>query len=129
MNPHLFALIEYEKNGAILKERGFTLEKDEEQEMKTMEYWSKGIFESMRGDIKKELREEVKKEVREEIKKELREEIKKEVREESSVIFTLFADGKSDKEVLKAFPELTSTEVEKMRQEFEKLKIKMNAGS
>lgn len=121
MNPHLFALIEYEKNGAILKERGFTLEKDEEQEMKTMEYWSKGIFESMRGDIKKELREEVKKEVREEIKKE--------VREESSVIFTLFADGKSDKEVLKAFPELTSTEVEKMRQEFEKLKIKMNAGS
>lgn len=113
MNPHLFALIEYEKNGAILKERGFTLEKDEEQEMKTMEYWSKGIFESMRGDIKKEVREE----------------IKKEVREESSVIFTLFADGKSDKEVLKAFPELTSTEVEKMRQEFEKLKIKMNAGS
>ena len=90
---------------------------------------SKGIFESMRGDIKKELREEVKKEVREEIKKEVREEIKKEVREESSVIFTLFADGKSEKEVLKAFPELTSTEVEKMRQEFEKLKIKMNAGS
>ena len=121
--------IDYEKKGAILKERGFTLEKDEEQEMKTMEYWSKGIFESMRGDIKKELREEVKKEVREEIKKEVREDIKKEVREESSVIFTLFADGKSDKEVLKAFPELTSTEVEKMRQEFEKLKIKMNAGS
>ncbi len=112
--------------GAILKERGFTLEKDEEQEMKTMEYWSKGIFESMRGDIKKELREEVKKEVREEIKKEVREDIKKEVREESSVIFSLFADGKSDKEVLKAFPELTSTEVEKMRQEFEKLKIKID---
>ena len=107
MNPHLFALIEYEKNGAILKERGFTLEKDEEQEMKNMESWSKGIFESMRDDIA----EEVKREAREE------------GRLEGVMLFKkvnhLLAKGMSDEEILKALPDVTAEFVKDARESYE----------
>jgi predicted transposase YdaD len=115
MNPHLFALIEYEKNGAILKERGFTLEKDEEQEMKTMEYWSKGIFESMRDDIAEEVKREAREEGREEGRLEGRLEgvmlIKK--------VNHLLAKGMSDEEILKALPDVTAEFVKDARESYE----------
>ena len=127
MNPHLFALIEYEKNGAILKERGFTLEKDEEQEMKNMESWSKGIFESMRDDIaeevKREVREEAYKEVREKAYKEVSEECRSEGRLEGVMLIKkvnhLLAKGMRDEEILKALPDVTAEFLKEAREIYE----------
>ncbi|MGM9953030.1 MAG: hypothetical protein ACI32Q_06530, partial [Intestinibaculum porci] len=48
--------------------------------------------------------------------------------EEMSEIYVSFANGKSDEEVLEAFPKLTLAKVKKLRQKFEKLKIKLNRG-
>ena len=102
-----------------------------------MESWSKGIFESMRDEMMEEIKKEMDKENYKELYKESYKEayikayIKayKEGCEEVTAIFTLFADGKSDEDVLEAFPELTSTKVEKMRQQFGELKNRMNRGS
>ncbi len=89
-----------------------------------MESWSKGIFESMRDDIVKEVKKRVEKEIYYEAKAEGRIEGRKEGREE---MLTLFADlyssamaGKSDEEVLKAYPNLTLEKVKALRQAFEK---------
>lgn len=128
--------IDHKKKDAILKERKFTLNQENEMEMKDMESWSKGIFESMRDDIAKEVREEILNEGLIEGREKGREEGMAKGREEgfddgiaeSADIFALFAEGKSDEEVLQVFPKLTLMSVKKARQGFEKLKVKMNLG-
>ena len=100
-------MIDHKKKVAILKERGFTLNEKEEQEMKDMESWSKGIFESMRDDIA----EEVKREVREEGRLEGVMLIKK--------VNHLLAKGMSDEEILKALPDVTAEFVKDARESYE----------
>ena len=99
--------IDHKKKGAILKERGFTIDEKDEQEMKDMESWSKGIFESMRDDIA----EEVKREVREEGRLEGVMLIKK--------VNHLLAKGMSDEEILKALPDVTAEFVKDARESYE----------
>ena len=113
-----------------------------------MESWSRYIFNSMKPmmleDAKKEVREQAwaegmaegrekgRKVGLKEGRKEGRAEGRKEGYdvgvEEMSEIYVSFANGKSDEEVLEAFPKLTLAKVEKQRQKFEKLKIKLNRG-
>ena len=99
--------IDHKKKGAILKEREFTIDEKDEQEMKDMESWSKGIFESMRDDIA----EEVKREVREEGRLEGVMLIKK--------VNHLLAKGMSDEEILKALPDVTAEFVKDARESYE----------
>ena len=99
--------IDHKKKGAILKEREFTIDEKDEQEMKDMESWSKGIFESMRDDIA----EEVKREVREEGRLEGVMLIKK--------VNHLLAKGMRDEEILKALPDVTAEFVKDARESYE----------
>ncbi|BBH26556.1 hypothetical protein SG0102_14900 [Intestinibaculum porci] len=100
-------MADHKKNVAILKEREFTFNEKDEQEMKDMESWSKGIFESKRDDIA----EEVKREVREE------------GRLEGVMLFKkvnhLLAKGMSDEEILKALPDVTAEFVKDARESYE----------
>ena len=103
--------IDHKKKGAILKERGFTIDEKDEQEMKDMESWSKGIFESMRDDIA------------EEVKRKAREEGRLEGRLEGVMLFKkvnhLLAKGMSDEEILKALPDVTAEFVKDARESYE----------
>ena len=103
--------IDHKKKGAILKERGFTFNEKDEQEMKDMESWSKGIFESMRDDIA------------EEVKRRAREEGRLEGRLEGVMLFKkvnhLLAKGMSDEEILKALPDVTAEFVKDARESYE----------
>ncbi|MGM9952416.1 MAG: hypothetical protein ACI32Q_03420 [Intestinibaculum porci] len=103
--------IDHKKKGAILKERGFTIDEKDEQEMKDMESWSKGIFESMRDDIQ------------EEVKREVREEGREEGRLEGVMLFKkvnhLLAKGMRDEEILKALPDVTAEFLKEAREIYE----------
>ena len=95
--------IDHIKKGAILKERGFTIDEKDEQEMKDMESWSKGIFESMRDDIAEEVKREASEEGIRKFKK----------------VYHLLAKGMSDEEILKAIPEVTDEFVKDARESYE----------
>ena len=95
--------IDHKKKGAILKERGFTIDEKDEQEMKDMESWSKGIFESMRDDIAEEVKREASEEGIRKFKK----------------VYHLLAKGMSDEEILKAIPEVTDEFVKDARESYE----------
>lgn len=100
-----------------------------------MESSSKGFYESMRDDIVKEVKKRVEKEIYYEAKAEGRILGREEDREEGRIegriegreeVLTLVADlyssviaGKSDEEVLKAYPDLTLEKVKAFRQAFE----------
>ena len=96
-------MADHKKNVAILKEREFTFNEKDEQEMKDMESWSKGIFESMRDDIAKE--------------------VKREGRLEGAMLLKkvnhLLAKGMSDEEILKALPDVTAEFVKDARESYE----------
>ena len=140
--------IDYKEKDAILKARGFHYDEKMRKEMENMESWSRYIFNSMKPmmleDAKKEVREQAwaegmaegmaegREKGRKVGLKEGRAEGRKEGYdvgvEEMSEIYVSFANGKSDEEVLEAFPKLTLAKVKKQRQKFEKLKIKLNRG-
>ena len=94
--------IDHKKKAAILKERGFTLN-EKKQEMKDMESWSKGIFESMRDDITEAVKREASEEDIRKFKK----------------VYHLLAKGMSDEEILNAIPEVTDEFVKDARESYE----------
>ena len=94
--------IDHKKKVAILKERGFTFN-EKKQEMKDMESWSKGIFESMRDDIAEEVKREASEEGIRKFKK----------------VYHLLAKGMSDEEILTAIPEVTYEFVKDARESYE----------
>lgn len=94
--------IAYDKKLAILKERGFQLDDEINEEMKDMESWSESIFESiyesMKDDMMRKAWEEALAEAREKVMKASQEEVMKayqeEVKKRYNDILLMVAEGK-----------------------------------